>query len=146
MNLKHLWSLMNNNKSLYKQGAILEKYSVKYNNDWIYYLQLNLNNHNVRENKYCKFPLFYHDYKAMYLLYWNDENFETPIHGHTDDGCWIKVLNGSLCETKYKLQDKSIISKSYLTKDNQYYLSDRIAFHSIKPIGKHSVSLHIYTK
>ena len=82
----------------------------------------------------------------MYLLYWNDENYETPIHGHSEHGCWIKVLNGRLFETKYNLHDKSILNKSDLIKDKQYFLSDKIAFHSIKPIEKHTVSLHIYTK
>ena len=166
MNLKQVWELIDTTDvSLFEHGNILKQYSCcdKNGADWKQYLEEHLKNHlsNHKDTitKYQRFLLFKNDTRALYMLYWPHHRGEqslckytnmdsltvesTPIHGHAGEGCWLKVLTGTLLETQYFVPDKKPFAQKCLLKNNQYFISDNIAFHSIKPLQL-SVSLHLY--
>lgn len=78
----------------------------------------------------------------MYLICWKPEQ-SSPIHDHSENGCIMKVLDGSLKETLYdydlKSQNETIINKNYIS-----FINNHIGLHKIEAID-FSVSLHIYS-
>jgi hypothetical protein len=42
---------------------------------------------------------------SLLLLCWNPD-MESPIHDHPCDGCWVRVCNGVVKETRYEVDEK----------------------------------------
>lgn len=43
---------------------------------------------------------------TLLLLCWNP-NKESPIHDHPCDGCWLRVCQGKIQETRYEINDET---------------------------------------
>lgn len=84
---------------------------------------------------------------TLLLLCWNPGK-ESPIHDHPCDGCWLKVLEGSVQECRYDHDLKCIADDTY-TEDQIAYITDNMGYHKIgNPshgvTGKITVTLHLY--
>jgi len=104
--------------------------------DWIQFVKY--------ENYYNKIRLdcYSNNKFEMYIICWKPEQ-SSPIHDHSENGCIMKVLSGSLKESLYTynllLQNETIINKN-----NVSFIDNHIGLHKIEAID-YSVSLHIYS-
>ena len=46
------------------------------------------------------------DLDTLLLLCWNEGKF-SPIHDHPCDGCWLRVCQGEIQETRYEVNEES---------------------------------------
>ncbi|RKP18549.1 hypothetical protein ROZALSC1DRAFT_26749 [Rozella allomycis CSF55] len=88
----------------------------------------------------------------LLLLVW-DKNSQSPIHDHSGSHCIMKVLEGTLTESRYEwpLKDDNkpmnLVSSTDLSKDKSVYIhADKIGLHRVSNnTDTLSVSLHLYT-
>eukprot|EP00934_Nitzschia_sp_Nitz4_P009154 Nitzschia sp. Nitz4//scaffold22_size323478//98447//99187//NITZ4_000518-RA/size323478-augustus-gene-0.230-mRNA-1//-1//CDS//3329542968//9144//frame0 len=81
-------------------------------------------------------------YTAL-LLCWNPHE-ASPIHDHPCDGCWVKVLQGTVEEHRY---DSNIHCVSHECYEEQgiSFITDTIGYHKVgNPTECPAVTLHIY--
>lgn len=76
----------------------------------------------------------------------------SPIHDHADAHCLMKVLKGSLLETRYNYPKAlntapMAIKETAYTENEVTYMSDELGLHKISNPDPHhlAVSLHLYT-
>lgn len=97
------------------------------------------------EKKYTKIPIYKNmnlDYEVVCICWHKDS--EAKQHKHPIRGCLLRVVEGSLMETRYN-RDRGIYIKKKLTKDdNTQYMHDSLGTHSIKPL-ENTVSIHVYS-
>lgn len=81
----------------------------------------------------------------MILVYWNGFQ-KTQKHGHPEGGGLLKVLTGTLKETRFDPYDTNqIIGTNHFFKGAVSYIHDAEAYHIVEnPIPYPAVSLHIY--
>lgn len=78
------------------------------------------------------------------LIKWNPY-YEGPIHGHNNNHCYFKVVNGSLNEIINTNSNMKV--ENYYQVQNIGYISDTVGQHKIKNLSNdYSYSLHIYFK
>lgn len=117
---------------------IFEKYSSQ---DWKNYIS-NLPKEKNIHNKYL-IPLKNPDFD-FYLIHW-PPFVKSPIHSHSDFGCFQKILEGELLEKRFTLDNQKYISEQILQKNQVAFINDFQALHQvINPSNKDSFSLHIY--
>ena len=80
---------------------------------------------------------------ALYLIDWHTDGIETSIHGHAEKGCWMKVVTGSLLETRYTPNSELVIGEKLLREGDVGFIHDSEAYHRISP-RERSYSLHLY--
>lgn len=85
----------------------------------------------------------------LILICWEQEHI-TPIHDHAGEECWVKVIQGELKETIYKVDEgkqlHTVKSSIYKTGDISYMI-DFMGFHRLENShDKRSMSLHLYAK
>lgn len=104
--------------------------------DWKNYIIKN-------ENTYNKIKVFETDNFDIYIITWNPSQ-ESKIHNHSSNGCWLKVLQGSIQEKIYN--NKFELVKYNIQKIGDIsFIKDEIGYHSIHNLeNKISVSLHLY--
>lgn len=121
-----------NNKKL--MTNLLNSYK---NNDFYKYI-------NLQHKQYTKEILLKSNNIEVCLLSWYPGSF-SKIHDHSHNGCYMKVLEGSLEEYKYRPKTLNLIKKNIYMKnnisfiDNSYY--HKIENNTIYP----AFSLHIYS-
>ncbi|KAI0398505.1 RmlC-like cupin domain-containing protein [Xylariaceae sp. FL0594] len=76
----------------------------------------------------------------------------SPIHDHGNAHCLMKLLRGSLVETRYDFPDGDVerpmeIKSERVYKENQVaYMADELGLHRMhNPGSDYAVSLHLYT-
>ncbi|KAI4867463.1 RmlC-like cupin domain-containing protein [Hypoxylon rubiginosum] len=76
----------------------------------------------------------------------------SPIHDHGKAHCLMKILRGSLTETRYEFPDgdkekqMKLTSETVLANNEVGYMSDELGLHSMSNYGSnYAVSLHLYT-
>ncbi|KAG6015344.1 hypothetical protein E4U43_005407 [Claviceps pusilla] len=77
----------------------------------------------------------------------------SPIHDHGNAHCLMKILHGSLTETRYAFPDvdaepgpMEIISEKTYEKNGVTYMADELGLHRVSNRGSDfAVSLHLYT-
>lgn len=88
------------------------------------------------------------DFEAIVLCW--DANQESPIHNHTLQNCWFVVLEGTVEEIQYDVDDLS--HKLYETKSTTLvkgqvgYIRDDIALHKVRSLNGQACTLHIYNR
>ena len=137
LTLNHM--IINLNRILIKNMPVMSAYMIMHNyvgNDWeLYKPDLEL----LKKNKFDKKLLYKHNTYDLFLISWH--NTKSDWHSHTQNGCILKVLEGSLDE--YSFNNNNNISKKTLTKWNIGY-KHGYEFHRI--ISKNtSYSLHVYS-
>ena len=105
--------------------------------DWIKYIKYNNNKYNrIRLDNLSNSKF------EIYIICWKPTQI-SPIHDHSENGCIMKVLDGSLKETLYDYdlfcQNETIINKHYIS-----FIDNHIGLHRIESLD-YSVSLHIYS-
>jgi cysteine dioxygenase len=105
--------------------------------DWKAYVRVSSENY-VRE-KVIKNKLF-----EIYIITWAPKQ-GSPIHHHSCNGCWLKVLKGELQETIY---DESLnpTETHTLKRGAIGFMHNNLGTHSVQNDKEnHTVSLHIYS-
>lgn len=86
------------------------------------------------------------DYETytLLLLCWNPQK-ESLIHDHPGDGCWLKVLLGSIQESRYS-DTLELQSEAVFTEGQIGWITDSIGYHKIgnPTMDQPAVTLHIY--
>ena len=112
---------------------ILKEYN---ENDWEKYNIIN-------EIQYKKINIFSNDIFDIFIITWNF-NQGTKIHDHASNGCYLKVLKGSLEEEIYD-NNLNLIKNNVLFKNDIGFMKNNIGYHTIKNNQNDiAVSLHIY--
>lgn len=94
------------------------------------------------EVNYVRIPLIQKEQYDLLLCCWLPGQI-SPFHGHPEQGCLVKMLEGSLQE-ELKRKDGSIRIRVN-NKGRTAYIHDKIGIHQVKNIfAKPAVSLHLY--
>mmetsp|Transcript_32430 Transcript_32430/g.62482 ORF Transcript_32430/g.62482 Transcript_32430/m.62482 type:complete len:257 (+) Transcript_32430:68-838(+) len=86
---------------------------------------------------------------TLLLLCWNP-NKESPIHDHPCDGCWLRVCQGKVQETRYEINKDT--DKMDVTSDEVYeddapaFINDSMGYHKVgnPSTSTPAVTLHLY--
>ncbi|TMW64910.1 hypothetical protein Poli38472_009077 [Pythium oligandrum] len=88
-----------------------------------------------------------HETYALILLVWNRGKY-SPIHDHPCDGCWVKVIQGTINEVQYQAQEGALVETSnVILSHGVTYMDDSIGLHKIgNPRDDvDAVTLHLYS-
>ena len=119
--------------NLSKSENILKQYN---STDWKKYIDFD-------EENYKK-NLFYRDKDyEMFIVCWNPFQ-ETKIHNHSDKGCILRILEGSIKEKLYD-ENFNIIEHYSLEKNYIRYIDDNLGIHKMINGNEKCISLHIYS-
>lgn len=122
-----------NKNNFIKLKEIVESYN---GNDW-------KDNVSFNKNNYTRNKIFENENFNIFILGWS-ENQESPIHNHPDNGCIMKILDGELIEELYN-EDKVLLKKSLIKKDEVTYINNLIGVHKIINKNLKTVTLHVYS-
>lgn len=86
---------------------------------------------------------------AMLLLCWNGQK-ESPVHDHPGHGCWMRVVEGSLEETRYHVDAESnaLVESGRVIGEagDCIFIDDSIGVHRVRNLAPTvSMSLHVYS-
>lgn len=84
---------------------------------------------------------------AVMLLCWNKTKF-SPIHDHPCDGCWVKVVQGTVQEIQYQEKDGKLVESKNLKADGGVlYMNDSIGYHKVGNPSTlvDAITLHVYS-
>mmetsp|Transcript_19495 Transcript_19495/g.28461 ORF Transcript_19495/g.28461 Transcript_19495/m.28461 type:complete len:248 (-) Transcript_19495:113-856(-) len=91
-----------------------------------------------------------HQTFTLLLLCWNP-NKSSPIHDHPCDGCWMRVLKGTVNEKRYvenKVRDGFVCTMdSSFQEGSQTFINDNMGYHKIGNEGSagQAISIHLYS-
>jgi cysteine dioxygenase len=88
-----------------------------------------------------------HDTYALILIVWNRGKY-SPIHDHPCDGCWVKVIDGTVNEVQYQVRGNALVETSnIMLSDGVTYMDDAIGLHKIgNPRDDvDAITLHLYS-
>jgi cysteine dioxygenase len=135
--IQQINSNFNQDIKLDKMREILENYTC---DDWIKYV-------NFQTETYNKNIVYLNDNFKIIVISWKNGQ-ESPIHDHPNNGCLMKVISGSLIETKFiKNDNDNSLHKSKVTIINTNeisYIEGNKILHKINTC-EDSVSIHIYS-
>lgn len=99
---------------------------------------------NLQKNNYTRETLLKSDKVEIFLLSWYAGSI-SKIHDHSHNGCYMKILEGSLEESKYKPKTLDFVEKNIYLKNNISFIDNshyhKIHNNTIFP----AFSLHIYS-
>ena len=94
----------------------------------------------------CTTLLYHSNQIKLSLIYWKARQ-ESSLHGHPGGGGLIKVIKGSLHETRYNPNNEEKVLDEYIIdEDSVGYIHDMFAWHQVRnPNETPAVSLHLYS-
>jgi cysteine dioxygenase len=99
--------------------------------------------------KYTRNCIIENDEFELILICWEKGQI-TPIHDHGGEECWVKVVQGELKETIYKMDGAGELNKvksSNLKAGDVSYMIDFMGCHCLGNLtGDRCMSLHLYAK
>jgi cysteine dioxygenase len=99
---------------------------------------------NINENRYNRVKIFENENLDIYIITWNIKQ-KANIHDHSDNGCWLKVLEGQLIEKIYD-NDLKLMKTNILRENEISFMKNDIGYHSIiNEENDIAASLHIYS-
>ena len=99
---------------------------------------------NVDELKYNRKRIYIDDDIEVLIITWG-KNQEAKVHDHSENGCFLKVLEGSLEENIFSPNLDST-NKRILEKGNISYMDNKFGLHSVaNRLDEICVSIHIYS-
>lgn len=105
--------------------------------DWKNYVYFNTEKL-FRKRIYLSFNI------EVLILSWSS-NYETLPHDHSINGCWLKVLSGSLVETIYN-SNLQKLGENNVDEGQISFMCNDFGYHSIKnELDKPTFSIHIYS-
>ena len=108
--------------------------------------------HGIDWNKYVKISKTYNrevlhsceDFDLV-IITW-DSKHECPIHNHPENGCQVKILEGTITEERYDMETLEKIQTKEYMRDSIFYIDDSIAYHRMcNNKNTKCVSLHVYS-
>ena len=94
---------------------------------------------------YSKFKIFSNLYFEIYIILWHP-NEKSKIHDHSENGCWLKVLDGILTEYIYDNKLNLIKVNNLNTNDISFMKDDKVGYHSISNNSNSvTTTIHIYS-
>ena len=102
---------------------------------------INSSNSYDKSKKYYKNIIYQNDSFELILIKW-EKGAQTSIHGHPDNGCILKLLEGKLKEEKYNKFNK--YKSSELGINSVGYMHNNLGTHKIIALEE-SYSLHLYS-
>ena len=84
----------------------------------------------------------------LLILCWQEGQY-SPIHDHGGRDCFLYVVEGTIQENIYQLnQQKDLINcqENIYQQGANSYMIDEIGMHSIKSLSNRAVTLHLYAK
>ena len=116
-------------------GNILKDYNII---DWEKYVK-------VEDKKYCRNKIFENDDLEIFIISWN-KNQNAPIHDHSNNGCWMKVLHGELIENRYTTDSLVLYKSTHMKTNDVSFMKNDIGYHSILiNLDKTAITIHIYS-
>ncbi|QKF93501.1 cysteine dioxygenase type I [Fadolivirus algeromassiliense] len=96
--------------------------------------------------KYLKNNVFSNDQIDIFVICWNN-NQKSGIHDHPENGCLLRLMQGSLQEDVYvkNNNDYEHIRTNYLHSNGISYKEGKSCIHNIINGDQKTVSLHIYS-
>lgn len=119
----------------------------KIHNDYINGINNKLVLKTFDNNSYIKHMIYENKFLDCYVIFWKP-NAVSLIHDHSDNGCLLKVLNGSLKEEVYNKNNNklNLVKINNLDKKNIGYIDNTIGYHRIiNPNDTNVCSIHIYS-
>tara|TARA_B100000767_G_C19296530_1_gene341703 strand:+ start:23 stop:514 length:492 start_codon:yes stop_codon:yes gene_type:complete len=98
-------------------------------------------------NSYIKHMIYENKFLDCYVIFWKPHALSL-IHDHSDNGCLLKVLNGSLKEEIYNKDENklNLVEINNLDKNKIGYIDNAIGYHRIiNPTNSTICSIHIYS-
>jgi hypothetical protein len=144
MNTSHFFTALGKVRNFRNVGHLLKKCKPD-----LYSGELMKNNYvSYRYTGYIKHQIYKNDMLDCYLILWEPFS-KSPVHDHSDRGCYFKVLDGFLFESRYKVNNDSSLLKfsdTRLVKDSVSYIDNKQGVHSIYNPTQYIVpSLHVYS-
>jgi cysteine dioxygenase len=132
--LKEIISKISNQTNFDKVGDILKEYN---DDDWKEYVKTD-------DNKYCRNKIFENENFEIFIISWN-KNQNAPIHDHSYNGCWLKVLQGELTENIYETDSLSLYKSNSIKTNDISFMKNNIGYHSItNKSDETAITIHIY--
>jgi len=132
--LKEIISKISNQTNFDKVGDILKEYNY---DDWKEYVKTD-------DNKYCRNKIFENENFEIFIISWN-KNQNAPIHDHSYNGCWLKVLQGELTENIYETDSLSLYKSNSIKTNDISFMKNNIGYHSItNKSDETAITIHIY--
>ena len=136
------WELdkrLDNGHSLKSCQELLENYIAS---DYIYFLCRK--EYNVFG--YKRIHIYGTIHIDIYIIVWRPYSI-SPLHGHSNNGCIMKVLTNKLKETRYNVNEEKICSESIMKERNVDFIQGDVIQHIVSnPTDTYSISLHVYAK
>jgi cysteine dioxygenase len=115
-------------------GNILKDYN---DSDWKQYVK-------VDDKRYCRNKIFENDNFEIFIISWN-KNQNAPIHDHSCNGCWLKVLSGELIENRYKTDSLELYQSNFMKTNDVSFMKNDIGYHSILNASDEiAITFHVY--
>ena len=132
--LKEVILKINEETNFDKVGNILKEYN---DDDWKFYVKTD-------DNRYCRNKIFDNENFEIFIISWN-KNQNAPIHDHSCNGCWLKVLQGELIENIYDVDSLTLNKSSSIKTNDTSFMKNNIGYHSItNNSAETAVTIHIY--
>lgn len=83
---------------------------------------------------------------TLMMLCWNPGK-ESPIHDHPCLGCWVRVIQGEVKETRYaRVGDELVMTEENIFRAGQVaYIDNSMGLHKVGSHGPDpAVTLHLY--
>lgn len=98
----------------------------------------------TNEDSYNRERIYIDEQIEVLIITWNT-NQGAKIHDHSKNGCFLKILEGSLEEIIFS-KNLNLKQKRNLINGNISYMDDKIGLHSIRNNSDEiCVSIHIYS-
>jgi len=119
-------------------------YSDEVQNILLFYRSIDWKNHvKINNETYNKEEIFKNAVFEIIIITWG-VNQGVNVHDHAENGCWMKILDGSLEEKLYD-KDLNLVKTNTLKKGGVGFMNNDKGYHSISNINDGlTVSLHIY--
>ena len=115
-------------------GNILKDYN---DSDWKHYVKID-------DKRYCRNKIFENDNFEIFIISWN-KNQNAPIHDHSCNGCWLKVLSGELIENRYKTDSLELYQSNFMKTNDVSFMKNDIGYHSILNASDEiAITFHVY--
>jgi cysteine dioxygenase len=93
---------------------------------------------------YSKSLVYKNEYYEIFIITWNT-NQNSKIHDHSENGCWLKIIDGRIQENIYDI-NLQINKINIINKNEIGFMDNNIGFHSIFNLNSDiTVSIHIYS-
>ena len=121
--------------SFNKAGVIIDNYIGR---DWKNYEKLQNTNYNKQK-------IYANNFFEIYILTWGPGQY-SRIFDHQINGCWVKILKGSLQESIYNLDMKPLLTRNLCPKNNALFMYNDSGYHMLEnKTNTITTSLHVYS-